>query len=526
MSCIAARGRRGAERWIATLGIAGLVGCGDLTFVRVDEGRVQGIATDGVIAFKGIPYAAPPVGALRWRPPQSPTWNGVLTGSEFGADCWQSPSDEPVRGPSEDCLFANVWRPAIHVENPMPVMVWMHGGALVRGGGSRFSGQYLAEHEIVVVTFNYRVGRLGFFAHPALAAEVPDEPHVNFGYMDQIAALQWVQRNIRAFGGDPSNVTIAGQAAGGGSVLVHLTSPLSRGLFHRAIVESAALPSARASAMPLADLAAAEASAVDFAQALGIGASEGATSDGAAAAELRALPPEKLVEGTDARSVIDWAFGGHAVPGFVGGVIDGKLIVDTPEGALRSGNLSVPVLTGANDADLGVSSAVTKEELFGQLRTLSSLARTLYDPEGAATLTDLAETVMADKTVVEPSRNLAELVTEWGYPAYFYRFSYVPESRRQEVRGAAHGAEVPYVSDAIAPTLHGKETPADVAMGKTVSSCWVAFVRSGNPNGKGCPEWLPYDTKSRTVMRFANKEASYGPDPIKERLDLWRYDWR
>ena len=522
MSWIAFRAR-GAI--VAILGVAGGVGCGDLAFVRVDAGRVQGIVAEGVISFKGIPYAAPPVGVLRWRPPQPPIWKGVLTGSDFGADCWQLPGDEQVRGPSEDCLFANVWRPAIHTEKPMPVMVWMHGGGLVRGGASHYPGQFLAAREIVVVTFNYRVGRLGFFAHPALASGVPDEPHVNFGYMDQLAALQWVQRNIGAFGGDPSNVTIAGQAAGGGSVLVHLTSPLSRGLFHRAIVESAALPTARAGVMPLSDLAAAEASAVDYAETLGIGASEG-TSDATTAAELRAVPAERLTEGTEIRAAIDGAFGIRSVPGFAGAVVDGKLVVDTPEAALRSGSLSVPVLTGANDADLAVSSAQTKEDLFAPFPRLSTHARTAYDPEGAASLEQLVATAMVDRAVIEPSRNLAELVTEWGYPAYFYRFSYVPERERQEVRGAIHGAEVPYVLDAVAATFQGRETPADVAMGKTVSSCWVAFVQSGNPNGHGCPEWLPYDTKSRTVMRFANEEVSFGPDPIKERLDLWRFDWR
>ncbi|MET0591606.1 MAG: carboxylesterase family protein [Polyangiaceae bacterium] len=527
MSCTQSVVRRAIVASAAALGMSGLLACGDLTFVRVDEGRVQGVVADGVVAFKGIPYAAPPVGALRWRPPQSPIWKGVLTAAEFGADCWQLPSDDAVRGPSEDCLFANVWRPAIHTEKPLPVMVWLHGGELVRGSASRYSGQFLAEREIVVVTFNYRLGRLGFFAHPTLASEVPEEPHVNFGYLDQLALLQWVQRNIGAFGGDPSNVTIAGESAGGGAVLVHLTSPLSRGLFHRAIAESPVLPSARAGAMPLSDIAAAEASAVDYAEGLGIGTSEGAGSDDRAiAAELRALSAEKLTEGTNVGAVLDWAFGGRAIPGFVGAVIDGNLIVDTPEAALRSGNSSVPVLTGANDADLAASPAVTKEELFASFRKLSPRALTLYDPDGSASLADLRPSVMADWGVVEPSRHLAELVTEWGFPAYFYRFSYVPEFERQEVRGALQGAEVPYVFDAVAPTMRGKETPADVAMGKTMSSCWAAFVESGNPNGGGCPEWLPYDTKSRTVMRFANKEASYGPDPLKERLDLWRFYWR
>jgi para-nitrobenzyl esterase len=519
---------RGALRWSIATALLGAVvgtsvaGCDDFTSVKVEGGRLQGTSAEGIAAFKGIPYAAPPVGELRWRPPAPVApWKGVLRGSDYAADCWQLPSEMPLEGPSEDCLYLNVWRPAMQTEKPLPVMVWLHGGGLVRGAASWYPGQYLAQHEIVVVTFNYRIGRLGFFAHPALARATSGEPRGNYGYLDQIAALQWVQRNIRAFGGDPTNVTIAGQSAGGGSVLVHLTSPMSRGLFHRAIVQSAVAPSARAGATPLVDLRTAERMAMGYAASLDI---EG--DDEGAASALRELSAEKLTEGADLASVVTWSYGGTPVSGFAGAILDGDVVTETPEASLRSGKMSVPVLTGANDADLAASAAKSKEEVFAELRKLEPHARTLYDPSGALSVPELAQAVMSDRATVEPSRNLAELATEWGFPAYYYRFSYVPEWQREEVKGARHGAEIAYAFDAVTAVSQGRETAADTAMATTMSSCWAAFVRTGNPNGGGCPEWLPYETQSRTVMTFNNKEAAYGPDPLKARLDLWRFYWR
>lgn len=517
-------GKRCAKRRAVCFAIAPLsiAACDDFTSVKVEGGRLQGTTREGVAAFQGIPYAAAPVGELRWRPPEpAEPWKGVLAASDFAADCWQLPSEMPLQGPSEDCLYMNVWRPAMQPEKPLPVMVFIHGGGLVRGAASWYPGQYLAQHEIVVVTFNYRLGRLGFFAHPALARATSSEPRGNYGYMDQIAALRWVQRNIRAFGGDPTNVTLAGESAGGGSVLVHLTSPMSQGLFHRVIVQSAIAPSARARATPIVELAIAETIARSYAESLGI---EG--DDERAAAALRALSAEQLTEGTDVQSVVAWYYGGLRVPGVAGAMIDGKIVTEAPEASLRSGKMSVPVLTGANDADLAASAKQTKEEVLAELHDLEPHARLLYDPRGTATLPEIVRTMTSDRSTVEPSRNLAELVTEWGFPAYYYRFSYVPVWQREDVKGARHGAEIAYAFDAVAAVSQGRETAADTAMATTMSSCFAAFARTGNPSGGGCPEWLPYDTKSRTVMNFANEEAAYGPDPLKERLDLWRLHWR
>ena len=220
--------------------------------VRVDGGDVQGVVADGVESFKGIPFAAPPVGELRWRPPQPVApWTGVRQASEFGADCMQgrfgpppAPGAPAPRAPSEDCLFVNVWRPAGSTATRLPVMVWIYGGGFVGGSGASpfTAGTQFARQGVVLVSLNYRVGRFGFFAFPALNRERPEETKGNYAYMDQIAALQWVKRNIAAFGGDPGNVTIFGFSAGGVSVHSLLASPMGRGLFHKAIAQSAGLP--------------------------------------------------------------------------------------------------------------------------------------------------------------------------------------------------------------------------------------------------------------------------------------------
>ena len=223
--------------------VGGMAYAGDE--VKLDSGRVKGATAEGVTSFKGIPYAAAPVGPLRWRAPQPVTpWHGVRAATSYGADCAQSPfpGDAAPLGvtPAEDCLYANVWVPAAAPRHRMAVMVWIYGGGFVNGGSSPavYDGSSFARRGVVLVSFNYRVGRFGFFAHPALSKEHPEEPHGNYGYLDQIAALRWVKRNAAAFGGDPDNVTVFGESAGGGSVHMLLSSPLAKGLFQKAIIES------------------------------------------------------------------------------------------------------------------------------------------------------------------------------------------------------------------------------------------------------------------------------------------------
>ena len=218
----------------------------DATHVVIDSGPVSGVEANGVISFKGIPYAAPPVGKLRWRVPQPvKPWQPMLEARAFGPACMQA--DDLAK--SEDCLTLNVWRPATTSNAPLPVMVWIHGGALVHGN-TAYTADALAAQDVVVVSMNYRLGRLGFFADPALTRELPGDPTGNYGYLDQLAALQWVQRNIALFGGDPKKVTLFGELAGGGSVMAHMISRLSRGLFQRAILQSPGVPTARQAVLP------------------------------------------------------------------------------------------------------------------------------------------------------------------------------------------------------------------------------------------------------------------------------------
>jgi para-nitrobenzyl esterase len=497
------------------------------TEVNVDGGTVRGTSGKDVIAFKGIPFAQPPVGPLRWRAPQSvKAWEGVRDATVFGADPMQPIKEGDVTQPlatdakhSEDCLYLNVYRTAAAGDKPLPVMVWIYGGGLVTGGSSMYPGEGLARQGIIVVTVNYRLGRFGFFAHPALANEASDDLRSNYGYMDQIAALKWVQKNIAAFGGDPKNVTIAGESAGGASVLVHLTSPLSRGLFHRAILESPGIPTPRAGAGRMHTLDKAESIAVEYAKANGI---EG--DDRAALDKLRALPAATLVKGTE--DYLAAILGGPEIPGLAACCIEGRLVVEAPEVTLRTGKQAlVPVLIGANDADIAAGPAHTKESLFARFGPFAPEARTLYDPKGDTSFAQVYRDVIADQIMVEPTRHFAEVMTKAGQPVYWYRFSYVPEDLRGKVPGALHAAEIIFAFDIVPLILKDKATKSDLAMAKTTSGYWVDFVKTGDPNGGGRPNWPKYDSATRDVLNFTNTGVTHGADPLKKRLDLWKAVW-
>ncbi|MGC4015689.1 MAG: carboxylesterase family protein [Luteolibacter sp.] len=487
----------------------------DPAVVQVEGGRIRGAVGNGLVVFKGIPFARPPVGSLRWRPPQPvASWEGIRETTAFSPNPIQPKDGGPTAAnTSEDCLYANVWRPA-EANGPLPVMVWIYGGGLVTGGASLYPGDALAKQGILVVSFNYRLGRLGFFTHPALAREAPEDLRGNYGYMDQLAALQWVQRNIAAFGGDPKNVTLSGESAGGGSVLVHLTSPLSRGLFQRAILESPGIPAPRAAATPMRSLAAAESIAMEYARVAGIQGDDAAVLKG-----LRDLSVDELGKGAEhyVLAIQD----GPEIPGLSHSIVDGRLVVEPPETSLREGRQQmIPVLCGGNDYDLSITPAATKDALFSQFGVLSPQARELYDPEGAVALPDLRQAVMADLVMLEPPRYLAQAMTRAGQPAYLYRFSYVPQALRSTMRGATHASEILFAWDCVGAALNGKATAEDEAMAKTTSGYWVSFVKTGDPNGGGRPNWPRHDPASPDVMNFTLSGPSFAPDPLKARLDL------
>ncbi len=489
----------------------------DATLANTESGAVRGVASGDVISFKGIPYAAPPLHDLRWRVPQPVTrWPDVRSADAFGPECMQP--DKVSK--SEDCLTLNIWRPA-NASGPLSVMVWIYGGALVHGQTLLYPADALARQGVVVVSMNYRMGRLGFFAHPALAAEAPDDVRGNYGYMDQRAALRWVQRNIAAFGGDPHAVTIFGESAGGGSVLVHLTSPLSRNLFQRAIVQSPGIPTPRAKVVGLTEIADAEKTAVDYARLLGV-----TGLGGKALKALRAQPAATFTQGTSAQDEITTLSVDRLIVGFAGAIHDGRLVVETPEAAIAAGHQAMmPVMIGANDRDLAIGTANKKDALFAIFGVYAADARALYDPRGDQTLDELKQQVFADRTMTEPVRFFADQVARAGQPVWLYRFSYVPESQRGTSKGALHAMEIPYTFDIPAALVGDKVTAADKAMGALVSAYWVSFAKTGDPNGDGRTAWPRYDPSADRTMNFTNTGVVVGPDPLKARLDLWQKVW-
>ncbi|EAT06840.1 MULTISPECIES: carboxylesterase/lipase family protein [Sphingomonadaceae] len=409
-----------------------------------EYGKVQGSIVDGVESWKGIPFAAPPVDALRWQPPKpAARWSGVRETTAYRNDCMQEPfpSDAAPLGttPSEDCLYLNIWKPA-GAAGKLPVMVWIYGGGFVNGGSSppTYSGAPIASQGVMVVSFNYRLGRFGTFRHPALGKD----QGVNYGLLDQIAALKWVQRNIAGFGGDPDQVTIVGESAGGRSVHALMTTPLAKGLFDRAVIMSGGDGKPGALSTP----ADAERLAAAFGQSQGI-----APDAPDAAAKLRALPARAVVGDLNLAKMEN----------FFSPVTDGRSGVDVIA-AHESGRAPViPVMIGATSADIG-------------------------GPDGP---------------MVAGARDLAARFAGRGMPTYAYRFSYVASS----VGGtnAYHATDIPFFFDTQAIKYGAATTPRDNHMGDIMSGYLANFVKSGDPNGADLPQWPRYRADGGKQMDFA-----------------------
>jgi len=457
------------------------------TIARVESGQVRGVRTDGIDAYRGIPFAAPPLGELRWRPPAPPArWDGVREASEYGPACPQPARDSRSGGradsQSEDCLSLNVWSPAN--ARGLPVMVWIHGGGHRVGAGSfpLYDGAALARQGVVLVTINYRLGLLGYFAHPALTAEASaDAPLGNYGFMDQIAALEWVQRNIAAFGGDPSRVTVFGESAGGASIIYLLTSQRARGLFQGAIVQSGG-GLQRPGSLPDH-----ERNGVESMARIGLPAT-------ATTSDLRAINVERLHE----------ALGPLEGLGF-GEFIDGRIITEAPSQAFAEGRAAdVPLIIGANDNEANVitSLGVTSSALDVLGPRLPQL-RALY---GDVSEDEFTSQALGDAFFVAPASWVAEQ-TQAGAPSYLYHFTYVVERRRGAVPGAVHGAEIPFIFQTwdrlpIPPAFISEQ---DRAFGAMISSCWVSFAQTGTPACDGASVWPAYSADSDRLLVF-------GPD--------------
>ncbi|MGT2515932.1 carboxylesterase/lipase family protein [Sphingomonas panni] len=407
-------------------------------------------------SWKGIPFAAPPVGPLRWRAPQpAAKWTGVRDATRYSPDCMQKPfpSDAAPLGttPAEDCLYANVWRPA-GARGKLPVLVWIYGGGFVNGGASppTYASANMARKGVIFVSFNYRVGRFGTFALPQLTVQNADGGRLgNYGIMDQVAALQWVKRNIAAFGGDPAKVTISGESAGGISVHALVTSPEAKGLFHKAVVMSGG----DAKAFTGNTLADVEKIGGNFARSKGI---DPAAPD--ALQRLRALPAKDVV---DELNMAQMAGRAGVPPTNSGPFVDGKVVVDVRKAYEEDRFVRMPMMIGATSADIGGKSGF----------------------------------------MIAGGREASAMIAGKGVPVWEYRFSYVADSVGQG--GAQHATDIPYFFDNVRIKYGAQTTAKDEAVGTAMSSYLANFVKRGDPNGGTMPQWPRYTSANDMLADFA-----------------------
>jgi para-nitrobenzyl esterase len=456
--------------------------------VQLDTGRISGTTTSSpeVRVFKGIPYAAPPVGDLRWRAPKpAARWEGTRKADEFGPVCMQGGNQKM----SEDCLTLNVWTAAKSAGEKRPVMFWIYGGGYYTGSGSQamYDGEALAQKGAVVATFNYRLGNFGFFAYPELTKESDRRGAANFGVMDAIAALQWVQKNIARFGGDPKRVTIFGESAGAGMVANLMAMPVAKGLFIRAIGESSAWSTATIA--PLATLAEAEQDGVKLADAVGA----------KSLADLRAQPAEAILKA------------GRGL----GPVVDGWLIREDPGKVFAAGKqIDIPVLTGSNrDESFGGNPKSAADFVAQARKRFGDLADSFLKLYPAATDEEARESAFYSgrDEMAFVMRNWARLAEKPGKSkAFVYYFTEQPP-RLSNARGpfapGPHGSAT-HVSEILYAFGHldGSRawTDSDRQLADAMSSYWVNFAANGDPNGKGVTKWPVYDGKPRSVKVLGN----------------------
>lgn len=457
------------------------------TEITIAQGRLNGASRNGIERFLNIPFAAAPVADMRWRPPgAAPTRSGVRDATAFGPSCPQPVRPAIVAGgvadrQSEDCLQLNIWRPASATR--LPVMVWLHGGAHVIGSGTfpAFDGSQLARDGVIVVTINYRLGALGYFAHPALTAEAAasETPIGNYGLMDQIAALEWVRANIAAFGGDPARVTVFGESAGAIDIVTLLTIPQAAGLFSSAIVQSGINlfePN------PLAQQ-----------EQLGLAlASRAGVSVQANAGDLRQISTEALLAASAGRGA-----------GLTNPIIDGNLVRQAPWRAYAEGNATpLPLLIGANSNEASVVFALgVAPETAHEHAGADAAANTAY--QLAVTDREFARQVLGDAWFVAPARWIAARASSRA-PAYLYHFDYTPTAIRNTSPGAAHSAEVPFIFQSLdyLQTLGVPASQEDRNFAHAISACWTSFARMGRPVCALATNWSAYDANTDELTLF------------------------
>ncbi|WP_395624089.1 carboxylesterase/lipase family protein [Sphingomonas daechungensis] len=479
--------------------------------VMIDSGKIEGLQSGAIRIFKGIPYAAPPVGPLRWRPPHAPSpWAGIRQATSFFPACPQLetyPPDAPKEQSSEDCLALNVWAPVPRSNAKLPVMVWIHGGGLTGGSGSvpQYAGEQLASHGVIVVTLNYRLGALGFLAHPELNKESAHGVSGNYGLLDQIRALQWVQRNIAAFGGDPDRVTIFGQSSGSFSVSMLASTPLAKGLFRRAIGQSGAV----FEPVELDPRFTPDGSAE-------VGLTFAKRAGAKLLADLRRLPFAALLK----------------LPFSPQFNVDGYVLPKSPRDAYASGS--------QNDADLLIGTNASEGSFFFDSRKVTT---TNFDAVLERTYPSiLLRAIGASPGKTDSDARLAAVAIDsdlrfrwdmWAWarhaskagrrPVYFYSFTQPPAYRSGHPLfglGPTHGAELPYVFGNLDPNV-ADWSSNDRALSETVQLYWTNFAKTGDPNGANLPRWPKFDRQDAWVMQLGPMlQASVVADqPRLRRID-------
>ena len=493
---------------LAVLAVSGgALGAPSPAEIHVSGGDLQGVTQGDLAVFKGVPFAAPPIGDLRWRAPKPISWTGVRAATALAPPCMQPQSFlVPREGPppSEDCLYLNIWAPAKTPVRPLPVMVWIHGGAFTSGAptASMFDGTAFAHRGVVLVSIAYRLGPFGFLAHPELSRE-SGHGSGDYGLLDQIAALRWVKANIAAFGGDASKVTVFGQSAGAGSVSMLAASPLARGLFQRAIAESGASfsPASSQGFSMLSQLAQAEQ------QGQGALAALGAPT----LADARKLAAEQVLKAKGAfRPTLD---------GYV-------LTTDQRQLYLAGRQNDTPVLVGSNSDEGAMGARPTTPEGFEAQVKASYGAATpqvlaVYPHATAEQARLSAKNVFRDSGLAWNVWTWARMQSKTGRGkvyAYYFDQKAPKDSIFYSPDGTVHTGEIPYVFGTLeAPATYTQE---DRALSDLVMSYWVNFARTGDPNGPGLPKWPNFTEGDETMMRLDAHPAS-GPTPNLEQLRVF-----
>jgi para-nitrobenzyl esterase len=509
-----AHGQKTAEQKISDRAVPSVV----TEVIEIDTGKLRGHVIgekQDVQVFKGIPFAKPPVGELRWREPSAPdSWQGVRDCFEFGNACPQKgqammnaiPQLAINAAQSEDCLYLNVWRPVSAKTEKLPVMVWIHGGGYTMGAASQplYDGESLARNGVILVSINYRLGPFGFMAHPALSKESSRGVSGNYGILDQIESLRWVKRNIAAFGGDPQRVMIFGESAGGGSVLCLMVSPSAAGLFHAAVAQSAPEMSLASLRSSTGNRSSAEEQGLELVQRFGL------TKD-ATLQQMRQLDANTLTNSSpnlevDTKLTLDMI--GISLP--IAPIVDGVVIPALPNSLFAANKAhKVPLVIGNTRDEMTLFLMQTpfpKEvEKYKKIATdnfgeLSSEVLAAYPASDAKGIRSAVLQLVGDVVFGSQARYAARLHAKNGNPTYRYIFSCGSKQFPLNLAGAHHGCEIPYLFGMPVNPNKADERTAEVVQGY-----WVNLARTGNPNGSGLPEWPKYNLASDILIDIENE---------------------